>query len=740
MLSPVSGFAQCQSCVNAVTVPSTPVSFSTVSFTEPTTQAASTGLGLFSITLSGVPAGNSLANQTYSAWCATWFGAALQNNPGAFPVFSPTTIPTGFLPLGGKNTFNMVNYILNNKQGTIEDVQDAIWTIMTGNTGSDIPSTAALAMVAAALLNPNFVPNAGGVVGVYYAVDPGPLATTVAAGNNVFQNLFLEVPVPASTTQQCSSCVNAITLPSVATYTGGTFNDTTQAASTGAGFFSLTLSGVLPGFSIGNQTYSAWCAGWFGAAFTNAPATFPIYSTYGANFPSGDNPIVTGDTFNMVNYILNNKSGTVGDVQDAIWTIITGNAGHTISAAAQAMVTAAKANPTYCPPTGGKIAMFLATNLTLPTTAAVGNNQFQNLLFEVTCNGTTNQGTPSLSLKKTAGAATVNPFQKVTYTYVVTNTGTVALTNITVVDDNGTPGYTKDDFTVGTIASLGIGASATLTATVYPPVQEASNYDEGWGLNWGWNNNNSTWDFDYNNALPGGTVICKDAGNGKLQFTYKEDTHHTDNTYGNNSSWDWGWWGHQFSSLAGSEAAEFQILDKNGNNCLDFVVDYVSQNSQCKSGWGTKGVSGGNGYVIKGDGSKVLNCDTSISHNINSQAKYFQSTQNSPSQNVKDWDFNQAYTVTVDTSVCGTTGFGGVKCPIAKNNPAKWYGCNNRVMRPTSGSVTNTATASVTVNGTTISATAKATVVCVDLVERKPVPVPDSFRERIASFEAAAGS
>jgi uncharacterized repeat protein (TIGR01451 family) len=53
--------------------------------------------------------------------------------------------------------------------------------------------------------------------------------------------------------------------------------------------------------------------------------------------------------------------------------------------------------------------------------------------------------------------------ESISWTYKVTNDGTVDLTNIVVVDDNGTAGNTSDDVTVGTIASLAAGASTTLT-------------------------------------------------------------------------------------------------------------------------------------------------------------------------------------------------------------------------------------------------------------------------------------
>jgi uncharacterized repeat protein (TIGR01451 family) len=75
---------------------------------------------------------------------------------------------------------------------------------------------------------------------------------------------------------------------------------------------------------------------------------------------------------------------------------------------------------------------------------------------------------PGLSIIKTPSTTTPAPGQQVTYTYTVRNTGNVTLTNIRVIDNNGTPNNPADDFTVGTIATLAPGATATLTAVRIP--------------------------------------------------------------------------------------------------------------------------------------------------------------------------------------------------------------------------------------------------------------------------------
>lgn len=85
---------------------------------------------------------------------------------------------------------------------------------------------------------------------------------------------------------------------------------------------------------------------------------------------------------------------------------------------------------------------------------------------------------PSIGVVKTAGSATDSQVadgatytteafaDNTVYKYVVTNTGTVTLLNVTLFDDNGTPGNTSDDFEVcAAVASLAPAASFTCYAT-----------------------------------------------------------------------------------------------------------------------------------------------------------------------------------------------------------------------------------------------------------------------------------
>jgi plastocyanin len=63
----------------------------------------------------------------------------------------------------------------------------------------------------------------------------------------------------------------------------------------------------------------------------------------------------------------------------------------------------------------------------------------------------------------------------VTWEYQVSNTGNVALSDVTITDDNGTPTNPADDITVCTIASLGAGSDQTCTRSGTAAVGQYAN-------------------------------------------------------------------------------------------------------------------------------------------------------------------------------------------------------------------------------------------------------------------------
>jgi hypothetical protein len=320
---------------------------------------------------------------------------------------------------------------------------------------------------------------------------------------------------------------------------------------------------------------------------------------------------------------------------------------------------------------------------------------------------------PGLSIVKTANPGPYAPYQPVTYTYKVTNTGDSTLTGIVVTDDNGTPDFAGDDFTVDTIPTLAASNMATLTATVIPVV--------------------STMGVVNGNPVPAGSIIVVvPQANGDIKATYLQAFGINDNTYGTGSI---GWPAgkpHTFANLTGSDKLEFRFFDKAGHVVLDFYQDYISASGSFPSGYGSLCASGGDGFMVSGLVTNIRSCTTSLADNFNVLGNV--QTVNSPAPTGVDgqgnptranWNYINSYTVVIKGTVfgTGTAAFGSVAVPDQHNSPNKLGGPNGMATTPKDSTVTNTATAT----SGSVTATTTATVQIV-VPPQPPVAVNDSYK------------
>jgi hypothetical protein len=137
------------------------------------------------ITLSNVPSGYDVTNRTYVGWCCdetyTIYNGQTIDNMKLYSSYDPSQPWEANL-----TNWSKVNYIINHKQGTWDEVQAAIWHYIDHNGGNQADPTV-IAMEAAADRNPNFVPSAGQLLAV----------VVYLAGE---QSTFIEVVVPAQLT------------------------------------------------------------------------------------------------------------------------------------------------------------------------------------------------------------------------------------------------------------------------------------------------------------------------------------------------------------------------------------------------------------------------------------------------------------------------------------------------------------------------------------------------------------
>jgi len=152
------------------------------------------------ITLSDVPAGYDVMNSTYAGWCME------DNHQDNFPpgtqvtlldsTDDPGTFPASFQAID----WNKVNYLLNHKAGTAEEVQAALWHVL--GTQDDISPALPLTAAAQAMLADANLNGAGFIAG------PGQVIAVILYGDGLgpsgFQATLIEVPVPPGDGTGCT--------------------------------------------------------------------------------------------------------------------------------------------------------------------------------------------------------------------------------------------------------------------------------------------------------------------------------------------------------------------------------------------------------------------------------------------------------------------------------------------------------------------------------------------------------
>ena len=149
-----------------------------------------------------------------------------------------------------------------------------------------------------------------------------------------------------------------------------------------------------------------------------------------------------------------------------------------------------------------------------------------------------------------------------------------------------------------------------------------------------------------------------------------------DNTYGDNAV-TWPGNNHTFNHLRGSDRVELALYNGDGNLALQFEVDYLDDEGQGPSGYGTGGVSEGDGDMIFGDEGDVLSVRTSLSENLNTYGYVLledspETDENyTPNADYPEWIFEVWYEVTVDLDAFGVSGFGFPEIVDLHASPSK---------------------------------------------------------------------
>jgi len=138
---------------------------------------------------------------------------------------------------------------------------------------------------------------------------------------------------------------------------------------------------------------------------------------------------------------------------------------------------------------------------------------------------------------------------------------------------------------------------------------------------------------------------------------------------------------HTFRDLVGSDHAEIELLDAEGELVMEFWLDYLSASESAASGYAALGVSGGEGRISVGDPDWLLASTTSMDRNLNA-CGLSSFTTNSPETDAdytpnpaaSDWDYRVSYEAWISAKAFGAAGFGSALIELVHASPSKHDG------------------------------------------------------------------
>lgn len=135
--------------------------------------------------------------------------------------------------------------------------------------------------------------------------------------------------------------------------------------------------------------------------------------------------------------------------------------------------------------------------------------------------------------------------------------------------------------------------------------------------------------------------------------------------------------GHTFKDLVESDHLELELFDKAGNDDLHIAVDYISVDPSKPCGYGTLGVTGGEGQVFSGSASDVLAVATSLDRDLNgcgyclTESSPATDSNYTPNPQYPKWDFRVVYELWIDAAAFGSSGFQKALVSFVHASPSK---------------------------------------------------------------------